>query len=189
MKYKYYFKKPRSEIAKDILKAVALAGLIALAMTSAPSINSIWRASRKWRQHPRRKFYDAFYNLKRRGFLVMERDGFDLKISLTPKGKRAAGWLQIDALKISKPQKWDGKWRLIIFDIAELKRSHRNAFRTKLKELGFRYIQRSVWAHPYECRDEVELLKDFFGLKDGSILMLTALRIDNESNLKKLFHL
>jgi len=47
-------------------------------------------------------------------------------------------------------QKWDRKWRLVIFDIAEVSRKTRDLLRFKLKELGFGMLQESVWITPYD---------------------------------------
>ncbi|MBM3283264.1 hypothetical protein FJY90_03330, partial [Candidatus Gottesmanbacteria bacterium] len=47
-------------------------------------------------------------------------------------------------------QKWDRKWRLVIFDIAEVSRKTRDLLRLKLKELGFGMLQESVWITPYD---------------------------------------
>ncbi len=41
--------------------------------------------------------------------------------------------------------KWDGKYRVVIWDIPENKRTIRNLFRRKLKDFGFVLWQRSVW--------------------------------------------
>lgn len=41
---------------------------------------------------------------------------------------------------------WDGKWRIVIFDIPESKRLIRNVLRRKLKSWGFQKWQKSVWA-------------------------------------------
>lgn len=177
-KYKYYFKKPRSEIAKDIIKTVGLAGLVLVAANSPTFVPRLWQNYRRWHRHPRKKFYDTFYRLMKGGHLTIERRGYDLKISLTPKGRRVVGWMQIDALQIKEPRKWDGKWRVVIFDIKEVSRNHRDAFRAKLKELGFRYLQRSVWLHPYDCRDELELLRDFFGFEKRHMILIVADYID-----------
>ena len=73
----------------------------------------------------------------------MEKRGHDIKISLTPEGRKLAGYMQIDALVIKRPAKWDKKWRIVLFDIAQLKSVHRNAFRAKLKELGFVPFQKA----------------------------------------------
>lgn len=41
---------------------------------------------------------------------------------------------------------WDGKWRLVIFDIPENKRAVRTILRGRLKLWGFKRWQQSVWA-------------------------------------------
>lgn len=56
-------------------------------------------------------------------------------------------------------KKWDGKWRIVLFDIAELNRKKRDALRGKLKELGFGMFQESVYISPHNfTRDMVEFL-------------------------------
>ena len=108
---------------------------------------------------------------------------------MSKKGTQKAGWLQIDKLKIKRPQRWDRKWRIVIFDIAELKKLYREAFRGKLKELGFRPLQKSVWIHPFNCRDEIELLRDFFGLTEKEMRLILAEDIGKTDELKKIFKL
>jgi DNA-binding transcriptional regulator PaaX len=91
-----------------------------------------------------KKVSDAFYQLRKRGLIRFENKGGQIYIYLTEKGKKFAGILQIDELKIKNSKKWDKKWRILIFDIAQLKRIYREAFRGKLKELGFYQLQKSV---------------------------------------------
>lgn len=52
---------------------------------------------------------------------------------------------------------WDGKWRIIIFDIPEKQRKIRRILRGKLKEWRFVAWQKSVWA---TRRDIMEKLKN-----------------------------
>ena len=52
--------------------------------------------------------------------------------------------LGADALGIDNTP-WDGKWRIVIFDIPESKRRVRDLFRRRLKEWKFRVWQKSVW--------------------------------------------
>lgn len=47
-------------------------------------------------------------------------------------------------------RKWDGKWRIVIFDIAETSKIVRESIRLKLKELGFGMLQKSVWVSPHD---------------------------------------
>ncbi len=186
-KYKYYFKKPRSEIVKDILKGLAMGGMFYVAASSPYFGLSLWKKYRKFRKYERRKIYDAFYNLRREGCIKIRKKNRQIYISLTKKGKKKAGWLQIDELKIKKPKKWDRKWRIVIFDISELKKFYREAFRGKLKELGFYPLQKSVWICPFNCSDEIELLKDFFGLTEKELRLIVASDIGEDSLFKKDF--
>ena len=43
---------------------------------------------------------------------------------------------------------WDGKWRVILFDLPEEERASRDLLRTKLRVSGWGCLQRSVWISP-----------------------------------------
>jgi DNA-binding transcriptional regulator PaaX len=94
---------------------------------------------------------------------------------------------QIDSLEIKKPKKWDRKWRLVIFDIAQMKKIYREAFRGKIKELGFYCLQKSVWVYPFDCEAEIELLRDFFGLSQDELRLIVAEKLGEDSKLKEHF--
>lgn len=71
---------------------------------------------------------------------------------------------------------WDGKWRIIMFDIAELDKRKRNYLRRKLKELGFGMLQKSVFITPHD------IVKDFSEYIDSidlnhSVYILEAFKI------------
>lgn len=191
-KYKYYLKKPKSEIAKDIIHWLLIAGAVGVAATSPYFGVNAWRSfqeMRRQKKYPKRKFSDTFTRLLRKKAIYLERKGREVKISLTPAGRKIAGYMQIDSLEIETPAEWDRKWRIVLFDINQLKLIRRNAFRSKLKELGFAFLQKSVWLHPFECRDEINLLKDFFELSDKEVFMITTENIPLEDNFKKYFNL
>ena len=188
-RYKYYFRKPKSEITKDILKWLAISGVVCVASTSPYFGVNLIRAFRNRKKYKKKKTCDTFYNLKRQGYLDIQKRDHQIYISLTEKGRKMAGRFQIDDLKINKPKKWDRKWRLVIFDIAQLKSLQRNTFRGKLKELGFFPLQKSVWIYPYQCKDEIELLREFFGFGRKEIRLITAENIENDDFLKRKFKL
>lgn len=191
-RFKYYLKKPRSEIAKDIVKWLLISGAISVAATSPYFGVNAWRAfqkARRQKRYPKQKFSDTFTRLQRKKAISVEKRGQEVRISLTPEGRKLAGYMQIDSLIVKKPAKWDKKWRIVMFDIAQLKLNHRNAFRSKLKELGFTPFQKSVWLHPFDCRDEIGVLKDFFGLSDKEVCLITTEKIPAESSFKKHFRL
>ncbi|HCC59598.1 MAG: hypothetical protein A2402_03400 [Candidatus Staskawiczbacteria bacterium RIFOXYC1_FULL_37_43] len=188
-KYRYYFRKPKSEIAKDILGSLIIGGMIAVAATSPFFIINLIKCFKGLKKYPNKKVYDTFYKLKKQGLVDFYKKNNQIYISLTEKGKKKAGWMQIDALKIKKPKKWDGKWRILLFDIMETKKFHREALRGKLIELGFRLLQKSAWVIPYECKDEIGLLKSFFGLSDKEVKLVVAQSIEGEKELKERFKL
>lgn len=53
---------------------------------------------------------------------------------------------------------WDGKWRIVIWDIPEKRRIARDLLRHKLKWLGFNQLQKSIWVTKKNC---TPLLRDF----------------------------
>ena len=186
-KYKYYFKKPTSEITKDIFKWLAVAGAVCVASTSPYLAVNIVKNFKNRNKYKHRKVYDTFYNLRRQGCLNIERKNHQIYISLTERGRKIAGRFQIDCLNINKPKKWDRKWQIVIFDISHLKNLQRNFFRGKLKELGFCPLQKSVWIHPFPCKDEIALLREFFGLSQKEIRLITAENIEEDSAFRKAF--
>lgn len=193
MKYKYYFKRTRSDIVKDILKCLAVAGLVTVAASSPTFVRSltkiVFKELTKKKRYSSKQFSSAFYRLKKEECIVFEKRNKQIYIRLTPKGKTKAGWMQIDDLKISKPRQWDKKWRLVMFDITQPKKIYREALRGKLKQLGFCQFQKSVWIHAFDCQDELALLKDFFGLQDSELRLVTAVDIGKEDDLKGEFGL
>lgn len=191
MKYKYYFKKPKTEIAKDILVGLALAGAVVMVAAISPSsvALSILQALKKNKKYDKKKSYDVFYRLKREGYITVGKHNHQMYISLTPEGKKKAGRFQINSLHVKKPKRWDGDWRVVVFDIKHKQRIKREALRGFLKRMGFYQLQKSVWLHPYDCRPEVELLKEFFGFTTKELTFLLAHQIEDDGRLRKVFHL
>ena len=188
-KYKYYFKKPRSAIVKDIFKALLISGGVIVAGNSPYFWLNLYKHFLGLKVDQKRKVRDAFYNLRKQGYIEFKYKGNQLYIYLTKKGKEKAGWLQVDALKIKRPKKWDKKWRIVIFDISQLKKIYREAFRGKLKELGFFPLQKSVWIYPFDCKSEIKVLRKFFGLSENEVRIIIAKDIGEDKTLRKYFRL
>lgn len=63
-----------------------------------------------------------------------------------------------DAIDIKAQQfqkKWDKKWRLVIYDIPERSKKHREWLRHNLQALGFGMIQDSCWASCYDYTHQI----------------------------------
>ena len=122
--------------------------------------------------------------------LIEERYEKDGKTTLviSETGKKKALSYKLEEMAIKKPKVWDKKWRLVIFDIPEKKKRYRDALRMKLKELEFYELQKSVLVYPYDCKDELDFIIEFFGLRPFVRLAIIE-SIDNEPHLKKIFRL
>ena len=111
-----------------------------------------------------------------------------LTIVLTENGKRKALTYQIDEMKIKKVQKWDKKWRIVLFDIPEKKKKIREAIRHHLKNLDFFEYQKSVFVQPYDCKNEIEYIIEFYNIRKY-VRFITADSLDNELHLINHFKL
>lgn len=103
----------------------------------------------------------ALKRLRENG-LVELLDDQELILRLTDKGKEKA----VLANLLIEENKWDGKYRIIIFDVPEKRRAARDLLRLKLKSWGFVPWQRSVWVTKKNC---TKPLRDFIkqvGIKD-----------------------
>lgn len=68
-------------------------------------------------------------------------------------------------------QKWDRKWRIVIFDIEEKERFLRDSLRKKLRELGFGMIQESTWISPYDVAIDFREFVKSIGLSEKVFVM------------------
>ncbi len=110
----------------------------------------------------------------------------ETKIILNKNGEKIALQYEIDNLRITKPQRWDGKWRLMIFDIPDKKRQASNALSYKLKQLGFCKLQKSVYIHPFPCEKEIEFITSLFNIRDH-ILIMSVADFEGSEKLKPYF--
>ncbi|MBI2017695.1 hypothetical protein HYS92_01445 [Candidatus Daviesbacteria bacterium] len=108
----------------------------------------------------------ALKRLRENG-LVELIDEKSLIYRLTDSGKDRALWIK---MKI-EDEPWDGRWRIVIWDIPEKRRVTRDLLRYKLKTFGFERLQKSVWFSKKNCTKE---LRDFIkkvGIKDWVVVL------------------
>lgn len=116
---------------------------------------------------------------------VFEENGIST-VRLTEKGKTRLIKINMEEMIINKPAKWDGKWRLIIYDVKKGKRSLGEIFRRFLRKLEFLKLQKSVYLTPYPCKDEIEFLRQYYNL-GKEVLYIEAEKLENEKVIKGFF--
>lgn len=109
-------------------------------------------------------------------------------VRITQKGMTRALSFKLEEMKIKKPKAWDKKWRMVVFDIPEKLKTLREIFRDRLKSLGFFRLQDSVFIHPYPCFDEIEFLRQLYGVEIG-VTYILAERVEGQESLKDHFSL
>lgn len=104
---------------------------------------------------------------------------------ITDKGKLKALTYRFEEMQIDK-KSWDGKWRMVAFDIPEKYRWGRDSLREKIKKLGFYELQKSIFIFPYDCKDEIDFIIEFFKIRRHVRFGILE-TIDNEEHFKKIF--
>lgn len=114
------------------------------------------------------------YNLKRlhqrKIIEIVEKNGIS-EIKLTGKGRTELLKFDLENFELKHQGKWDGKWRLVIYDISKFKKKNQELFRIMLKKLQLLQLQRSVYLTPYPCEKEIRFLKEYFDIGREVIVM------------------
>jgi len=115
-------------------------------------------------QYKRHNFNHLVWRSIKTGYIErIEKQG-EIFIRLTSQGNKKI--IRDFPLFSLQNKKWDGKWRVVIFDIEEINRSARDGLRKKLKELGFGMLQKSVFISAHNViKDMLEFIENV-GLKD-----------------------
>jgi CRISPR-associated endonuclease Cas2 len=94
-----------------------------------------------------------------------------------------------DDYQIDIPKKWDGMWRILMFDIAERDRKLRDNLRYKISEVGMEKLQGSVYVFPYPIDDFVSKLYQRYPESTKHVLLVLARSIEGEEQLIEKFRI
>lgn len=178
-------------MAKQILEFLSAGGILA-AVLIAPKMAKSFRFILKdknnlsWDQFNDSRIRQAINHLKKKKLIKTQIKNREFVVALTENGRKEILKFDFDKIKLRKDKKWDGKWRIIMFDIPEVKKDARDALRQKLNSLGMRQVQKSVFAYPYECKKEIDFISGFYDIPDY-ILYLEAKIDDLDDTLKRIF--
>ena len=153
-----------SGLTKGVLIILGAGAVIGAALVF-PGIGILYKAFKKeqWEKARRRGILRAtIKRLERQKLVSWAEKNNETRLILTDKGKKKVLQYNIDGLKVNDTKKWDGLWRVVVFDIPEGKRLVRNQFREKLKQMGLVPLQRSVFICRFSCKDEIDFLTHAF---------------------------
>ncbi len=176
-----------TKIQRVVLQTIATAGILSVALLAPNALQmlKVFGYNTNNKKNNGRSINNSRKRLIQKGLVEYSGSGF---LVLTDLGKKVLNKFENKNFKISKPAKWDNKWRILIFDIKEKNRRTRDNIRRILVSIGFVRLQNSVWVYPYDCEDLVNLLKADFKI-GRELLYIIADKIEREKVLLEHFEL
>ncbi len=173
---------------RHILLTAAGSGALNMDALIADALGTLTALKKNDRRY-RSVYYvrSAIGKLAKHGLLRFDRHGAAACVRLTDGGSRELAKYTTEA-EMLKPQKWDGKWRLVIFDIKETKKGKRDRIRRNLVRFGFEKLQDSIWVYPYECENLITFLKADCQI-GKEVLYMVSEKIQDDGWIRKKFKL
>ena len=181
---KVTIRKKKTDIQKAILATIAAAGILSMALVAPGALQALKLFGFQLHNRQKEVIARTRNTLIKNGCIAKDEKGF---LFLTSKGKIKLNYLDQSLLQ-TKPKKWDGKWRVLIFDIKQKQTPTRNKIRRTLARIGFKKLQNSVWIYPYDCEEYVTLLKSDFKI-GKNLLYLIIEEIEDDHTIRKYFNL
>lgn len=163
----------------EILKIVA-GGTLVLTSLAVPNLAQVLSTLNMSSSNRRRTPYHpsdisrAVKVLKQGRYIGRVRTKNGYAIRLTERGQEALARFELGNFKLKNPEKWDGRWRLVIFDIKEWHKNVRNQVRRLLSQNNFLRLQDSVWIYPFPCEEFAELVKTGYGVRHEVLYLVVS---------------
>ena len=173
---------------KAMLAAVVVGGVIVV----AAAIPNAARLLKYFPGHKKGAKFNyqaksALGRLAEKGLVTFVEEGGKRYARITEKGERVLQ-METERTAMAKKKKWDRRWRVVIFDIPERRKTIRVRLRRFMDEYGFVRLQDSVWIYPHDCEDLIALAKA--DLRVGAdVLYMIVERLERDKHLREHFGL
>ena len=180
--------------SKEILELLKTGAMIAIVLTSpCGGAELIKRFGFKlldkiWDKYNKARLKESIKRMVNRKILEVKKIGNETMIVVSEKGKKLSLRYNFQDMQLAKPKVWDGKWRVVIFDVRESKRFCRDGLRNKIKQLGLYQLQKSVFVTPYPCDKEIAFLRQYFGI-GNEVSYFTTDDLEEDNYLRSKFNL
>lgn len=179
-------KTERYPYVKEILIILAAGTLISAAFLMPGLAKILPRSSWDGKGYRRYRLGQILKRLKKQKLIEVVETKDESVVKITENGMTKALRYKLDEMEIKRKERWDKKWRIVIFDIPEEKRRLRDGFRDRLRQLGFYQLQKSVFVHAFPCFDEVEFLRQVYGV-GIDVTRIVAKEIEGDDRLRAFF--
>ena len=178
------------QLQNAVLTALSVGGILALALVAPNAMRILELGGKKTNRFSERS-RSSVNRLVRQGYIEFVEVHNQKSLRITKSGRKALERAENESRVRAGPRipkKWDGRWRLVVFDIPERRKTTRNKLREMVRQFGFLRLQDSVWVHPYDCEDLIVLMKaDLHVGKD--ILYAVVEKLENDRWIREHFDL
>jgi len=122
-----------------------LLGGVTIGLSGSPktAFKVIHAVHKEWQEINKKALDRSIAALHHSGHVVVHSQrGKTALLTLSKMGRARAAACALNRLTIHRPKKWDGHWRIVMFDIPEELSRVRNTFRFQVKRLGFLELQK-----------------------------------------------
>lgn len=174
-----------------ILRTLAIGGVMSVALIAPKTLSLLKKLDRATtnRKDLYRRITKAITDLEYAGLVKTSGQRGRRNVVLTKKGHATIKTIYASEYRIPEPVFWDGKWRVVMFDIRESRRRTRSQLRTLLSGAGFLRLQDSVWVYPYPCDEFIGLVRAHLKSGTGEMLSFVAEALESDKRLREHFHL
>ncbi len=174
---------------QGLLAAAAIGGVVLIAAT-IPNAVRLLRYMPGYKKGARFNYQakTALGRLAAKGLISFEERDGKRYARVTEAGEQSLALESMREKSTRKPKRWDGRWRVVLFDIPERRRGIRNRLRLFMQEYGFVRLQDSVWIYPYDCEDIIALVKADFHI-GADVLYMIVERLEHDKHLREHFEL
>ena len=181
----------KSAIIDGLLRFVATGGFVTTALVAPNAVQIFDKPLQKLlseldERSRERELRRIVHYMKQKDLVRYGTHNYEHGIRITTAGKKRLRTRSYQSMRIPTPNKWDKRWRLILFDIPIGENSKRYSFTYKLRLLGFQKLQKSIWIHPFPCRAEIEAIAEVLAIRHY-VTFIEISEIDGESHLRKRF--
>lgn len=174
---------------QGLLAAVAIGGVVLIAAT-IPNVAQLLRYMPGYKKGARFNYQakTALGRLAAKGLVTFEERNGRRYARVTEAGEQVLALNSAREAHPRKPRRWDGRWRVVLFDIPERRRGIRNRLRLFMSEYGFVRLQDSAWIYPYDCEDLIALAKANFRVGIDVLYMIVE-QLERDKHLREHFGL
>ena len=172
-----------------ILRTLAVGGAMSVALVAPKTLVLLKGLDRGAanRKGLYRRITQAVTDLEYAGLVATSGERGHRRVVLTKKGRSIIEAVFAREYHIPEPAFWDGKWRVVMFDIRESRRKVRSQLRSLLSGAGFLRLQDSVWIYPHSCDEFVQLVRAHLKSGTGEMLSFTADALESDRRLREHF--